>query len=235
MADGSTKPIGTIKIGDAVTALNPVTGHSGPRRVTRIWRHNDSVFYLRVERHVIATTRNHPFWNSTEGRFERADQFKLGDGVLTASGEIREVGPQRAVRGVSATVYNLTVADLHTYYVTSGDDSILVHNCGANDLDFFQARDRVSEHVFPLHGSGTESTGSKFNPGATEDDILDLVYEGLQGSTSSLSGNHSHVYDYGRVVGQVQRGDGTWVNTTRATIWINDGQLGTIHPTLAMP
>jgi hypothetical protein len=31
-------------------------------------------------------------------------------------------------------MYNLTVADVHTYYVVAGDTPVLVHNCGADDL-----------------------------------------------------------------------------------------------------
>ncbi len=31
-----------------------------------------------------------------------------------------------------ATVYNLTVAELHTYYILLEDTPTLVHNCGFN-------------------------------------------------------------------------------------------------------
>ncbi|MEU1034383.1 hypothetical protein ABZ402_37880 [Streptomyces mirabilis] len=52
-------------------------------------------------------------------------------------------------------MYNLTVQQLHTYYVLAGETPVLVHNCGPMDLNFNQIRQRIKNHswsttVIPL-------------------------------------------------------------------------------------
>ena len=43
MADGSTKAISEVKAGDEVLASDPETGEQGPRKVTNVWAHADTV------------------------------------------------------------------------------------------------------------------------------------------------------------------------------------------------
>jgi hypothetical protein len=51
---------------------------------------------------------------------------------MTPSAQVRVTAVKHRID--VAQVYNLTVADLHTYYVVAGDTPVLVHNCGP-DLD----------------------------------------------------------------------------------------------------
>ncbi|MFI6850359.1 Hint domain-containing protein [Kitasatospora sp. NPDC050467] len=72
MADGSTKPISDVAIGDEVLAAdqNDVT-NQGPEQVAATWVHNDSNLVdisIRAEsgeQVTIHTTMNHPFWDDT--------------------------------------------------------------------------------------------------------------------------------------------------------------------------
>ena len=64
MADGTTKPISEVEVGDWVLAEDPETGERGPRRVTHLWMPLG---------HDVATTEDHPFWNATDGEWQRAD------------------------------------------------------------------------------------------------------------------------------------------------------------------
>jgi RHS repeat-associated protein len=127
MADGTTKPISEVEVGDEVLAYDPETGERGPRKVTHLWVHQDALVDLEIGGAVVATTEDHPFWNDTERRWQRADALDAGDLVLTADGGRVQVG-QLASESRSGTAYNLTVDDIHTYYVQAGDEEVLVHN-----------------------------------------------------------------------------------------------------------
>ncbi len=131
MADGSTKPIAEVEVGDWVLAEDPETGGRGPRAVTHLWVHQDNLLDLEIDGHAVTTTEDHPFWNHTDGEWQRADVLDPGDMVLTADGATRTVDGIDSKSARTATAYNLTVDDIHTYFVMAGEAEILVHNqCG---------------------------------------------------------------------------------------------------------
>jgi RHS repeat-associated protein len=130
MADGTTKPISEIKIGDQVLATDPETGEQGARTVTALWIHNDTLIDLKVGNARLATTDDHPFWNATDGEWQPALAIGYGDQLLTAEGTtvpVRGFIPNSARH---ATAYNLAIDDIHTYYVLAGNMPVLVHNTG---------------------------------------------------------------------------------------------------------
>ena len=131
MADGSRKPIEDVEVGDRVLATDPETGETAARDVTHLWVHQDTVVDLIVDGDVITATEDHPFWNDTDQKWQRADQLDEGDLVRSADGQLLRVDGLEEPTARSATAYNLTVDDIHTYYVGAGDGSVLVHNtCG---------------------------------------------------------------------------------------------------------
>ncbi|TDO55249.1 pretoxin HINT domain-containing protein [Kribbella sp. VKM Ac-2571] len=87
MADGSTKPISSVKIGDMVVATDPETGERGPRRVTHLWVHTDTLFVLATDGGSITTTEDHPFWNASDHVYQRADELGVGDELLMPTGQ----------------------------------------------------------------------------------------------------------------------------------------------------
>lgn len=136
MADGTTKPISKVEVGDEVRATDPETGEDGARKVTRLWVHQDELLTLQLEDGAhVTTTEDHPFWNATDQQWQRADQLDEGDRLLTADGEtstVEGVDPDTAHQG---TAFNLTVDDIHTYYVEVGDEQVLVHNKNTCERD----------------------------------------------------------------------------------------------------
>jgi intein/homing endonuclease len=133
MADGTTKPISEINIGDWVIAEDPETGERGAREVTHLWVHQDTVVDLEIDGHDIATTEDHPFWNHTDNEWQRADTLDRGDLVLTADGTTLTVNGLDWTSTRTTTAYNLTIDNIHTYFVGAGDEDVLVHNqCGPN-------------------------------------------------------------------------------------------------------
>ncbi|MGW9133467.1 polymorphic toxin-type HINT domain-containing protein [Streptomyces sp. NPDC055681] len=155
LADGSSKPISTVKAGDTVLATDPQTGVTAPEKVQNvIVTTTDKDFttltldtapvrgppqHGKTDVQTLTTTWHHPFWDATHQRWTDAHQ-------LTAGTELRQPdGTTVCICGVRnfhqhSTTYDLTVGTLHTYYVLAGGTPLLVHNCptgGAADLPDF--------------------------------------------------------------------------------------------------
>jgi hypothetical protein len=128
MADGTTKAISKLRVGDLVVAADPITGLRAARRVTRVWVHEDTLLDLRIGVDLVTTTEDHPFWNATDGEWQDVSEFDLGDEILAANGERIRTGGVRAGSAHAGLAYNLSVDGLHTYFVAAGDESVLVHN-----------------------------------------------------------------------------------------------------------
>jgi RHS repeat-associated protein len=137
MADGTTIAISEIQPGDRVWATDPQTGEEGPRTVTAVWVHNDTIIDLELDDNgmavAIATTENHPFWNHTDQQWQRADALDPGDLLYTPDGTRITITGLDWTTVHTDSAYNLTVADLHTYYVLAGTTPVLVHNEGGDD------------------------------------------------------------------------------------------------------
>jgi RHS repeat-associated protein len=136
MADGSTKPISKVEVGDLVLAADPEQGKQGPRKVTALWVHQDSVQKLTLDGGAtVTTTEDHPFWSESDRTWKRADQLDSGDALLTTTGKrTKVVGLLAGTRSIGFA-YNLTVDDLHTFYVLAGSQSLLVHNTCPDGLE----------------------------------------------------------------------------------------------------
>ena len=129
MADGTVQRIDSLKPGDKVLAADPETGERGPRAIERVWVHDDDLFELTTNVGALVTTEDHPFWNATKRQWQRADELALGDQLGGTSGPVAGGGTLLVSVGRRAAAYNLTVSDIHTYYVLAGDAPVLVHNC----------------------------------------------------------------------------------------------------------
>ncbi|NIK62307.1 polymorphic toxin-type HINT domain-containing protein [Kribbella shirazensis] len=183
MGDGTRKPISQVKVGDEVLATDPETGERGPRKVTHLWVHTDTLLELEVEGGTLTTTEDHPFWNATDSAYQRADQLDPGDKLLGADGRlVRVIGLSAGSHRV-ATAYNLTVDDIHTYYVLVGSTPVLVHNsngCGTvgsvdaliknldNDVIFHYTDQKGLQGII---GSGTIRADSKGRTYVTQEMI----------------------------------------------------------------
>ncbi|WP_246002748.1 polymorphic toxin-type HINT domain-containing protein [Allorhizocola rhizosphaerae] len=130
MADGTTKQIRELSVGDQVLAADPKESQQGARQVTHVWVHDDKLVELHTSDGTILTTEDHPFWNATDQQWQRADALDPGDTLLAADGGHPTVTELSRRSKHTAAAYNLTVADFHTYYVMAGNTPVLVHNSG---------------------------------------------------------------------------------------------------------
>ncbi|WP_051110719.1 polymorphic toxin-type HINT domain-containing protein [Longispora albida] len=161
MADGSVKPIAAIAVGDKVLATDPETGETAAREVTQLHLNLDSdltdltIHGEHGSEPLIATTQEHPFWNATTGSWTGAGSLKPGDRLLTAgNGEVTVTQTANFTGG--RWMHNLTVSELHTYYVLAGSTPVLVHNAGCDEWAAKFASKNGGE-IQTFHGPGGQN------------------------------------------------------------------------------
>ncbi|MEV6304032.1 polymorphic toxin-type HINT domain-containing protein [Actinoplanes sp. NPDC051861] len=137
LPDGTTKAIEDVEAGDEVLAADAEDGEQGARAVQKLWVHDDDLYVLTIDGNRLVTTEDHPFWNVTDRRWEGAEELDRGDLVRTPTGTARVDGFDISDHRY-ASAYNLTVADLHTYYVLAGNVPVLVHNVGCGPSSYFR-------------------------------------------------------------------------------------------------
>ncbi|WP_255436090.1 RHS repeat-associated core domain-containing protein [Salinispora sp. H7-4] len=197
LADGSTKPIKDIEVGDLVWATDPQTGYEGPREVTHLWVHEDQLVDLRVDGGDVTTTEDHPFWNETDRQWQDSQDLDPGDLLHTAAGQTLAVVGLDWVTTQRGMAYNLTVADIHTYYVLAGDTPVLVHNTGGCDFDLEGIQHARDRHL---------KDGKDWDPNAGyfgKDEDFGALARGSAGQIGirQENGNIKYVINAGRVVG----------------------------------
>ncbi|MFI9384805.1 polymorphic toxin-type HINT domain-containing protein [Kutzneria sp. NPDC052558] len=161
MADGSSKPISQVRVGDQVANSVPGDATLQTHTVQKvIVTQTDRDFVdLTVKKlstalgkaaaglaasailsfaapasadtSTLAATFRHPFYDLTQAAFVDAVDLHPGDRLQTADGAPAEVTSIRAYHQTEVT-YDLTINGLHTYYVEAGDTAVLVHNANAD-------------------------------------------------------------------------------------------------------
>lgn len=136
LADGTTKPIEDVELGDAITVTDPLTGETTTRKVVAtIVTADDKRFVDLTVRSAdgdsseLISTVTHPFWVESSDSWVDAGNLKPGMTLRTTNGDTAEVESVRSFDKRQRT-YDLTVEGIHTYYVLAGDISVLVHNSG---------------------------------------------------------------------------------------------------------
>ncbi|MFV2117953.1 polymorphic toxin-type HINT domain-containing protein [Streptomyces sp. Act-28] len=143
--DGSTKPIEEVELGDKLMVTDPETGETTVREVAgTIVTEDDKHFVdLTIEGETgkpeaLVSTTTHPFWVESENRWIEAGDLKPGMKLRTAEGD---VAPVQAVHQFDKRqrTHDLTLTNIHTYYVLAGATPVLVHNsnglCGTAALE----------------------------------------------------------------------------------------------------
>ncbi|MCX5261752.1 polymorphic toxin-type HINT domain-containing protein [Streptomyces canus] len=160
MADGTTKDIEDVKVGDEVWATDPETGETKAGEVTRlISTENDKKFNeisVATDQGIekLTATYEHPFWSPSEQRWVEAHELAPGMTLLTDDRRTAIVTGNRAFAHHART-YNLTIEGLHTYYVLAGKTPVLVHNAGCDEWAAKNAATNGGE-IFKFFGPGGE-------------------------------------------------------------------------------
>ncbi|MDO5083338.1 MAG: polymorphic toxin-type HINT domain-containing protein [Arachnia propionica] len=138
MADGSTKPITEVQVGDRVVSHDPISGNNVEGTVEQLHVHEDvPTLKLTTTAGEITTTATHPFYVEDKGWLP-AGELREGDHLRPADGSTStvEVLTLQAT-GHTQTVHNLTITGWKNYHVLTKDNvesiPVLVHNDGPCD------------------------------------------------------------------------------------------------------
>ncbi|QQS44421.1 hypothetical protein IPM65_02370 [Candidatus Roizmanbacteria bacterium] len=119
----NTKSIRDIREGDTVTSYNLDENRLTESKVMEQIIHLDAKVQYFIINGNIKTTAEHPFWVNGE-RWTRAHEIKVGDWLLTPTGEKVEISDIESYSAVE-TVYNLELeGEEHNYFA----ENVLVHN-----------------------------------------------------------------------------------------------------------
>ncbi|MEU8273225.1 Hint domain-containing protein [Microbispora bryophytorum] len=138
MADGSHKPIELVKAGDKVLATDPVSDRTAAKPVSAVISGAGDKSFVEITLDtqggkgggtgLVTATDQHPFWVIDLQRWVSAKDLDTGMQLRTPAGTRARVVALEKRMALRQCAYNLTVADLHTYYVAAGDVDVLVHN-----------------------------------------------------------------------------------------------------------
>ena len=124
MADGSFKPIDSIKIDEEVKSFDFNNNKIVSNKVAKLFNVQTDSFLL--INNNLKVTDKHPFAVGFN-KWKQAAELKVGDKIMGNSfTEIKSI--KRILR--TADVFNLSVNGTMNYYVSDGKDLFLVHNKG---------------------------------------------------------------------------------------------------------
>ena len=124
--ENGLRPISEIKIGEKVWAFNEETGEKSLQEVVHLILGEGAKELVDItleNGEMVTATAEHPFYVNKE--WVNAGDLVGGNVLLSLGGEVVGIKSVRSYRQ-EQDVYNLTVANDHTYYV--GSDEVLSHN-----------------------------------------------------------------------------------------------------------
>ncbi|MFD7831140.1 polymorphic toxin-type HINT domain-containing protein, partial [Kitasatospora sp. NPDC059803] len=173
MADGSSRQIEQIRVGDHVRATDPESGETSSRRVdATIYTPDDRDFtdlmIISPDRAtgMITSTGNHPFWVESQRTWRNAADLKAGDTLRTATGQTAQITSTRHWKTLQPA-YNLTVNTVHTYHVLAGATPVLVHNSGGCLIvlrNWSSQQFKVGNEAFLLDRKGMDHILTRHHP-----------------------------------------------------------------------
>ncbi|MCL6458432.1 MAG: HINT domain-containing protein, partial [Gorillibacterium sp.] len=164
--DEGEKNIEDIEVGDMVLSKAEETGEVAYKVVTATFNHEtEEIYKIQVSDQVIESTYNHPFWVDGKG-WTFVKDLKVGDLLVQSDGHTLRIESIELLHK-QVTVYNMTVDEFHTYFVS--DLGIWVHNtnCGYKDITVGKSVRNVETNVMradfekSLVGDGWTKTVTK--------------------------------------------------------------------------
>lgn len=167
MADGSTKQLDQVMVGDKVKATDPATGKTSGRTVIKVWINHDTDLM-----DVTATTNT---W--TEAR-----HLKPGDRLRTSDGRAATVAATVVVSG-DRDMWDLTVAADHDFYVATPVADVLVHNNSCRKFGFADAPRIAGVYTITLK----RGNAYKVYVGASASNVHKRIHEAFTDPKSAIN------------------------------------------------
>ncbi|ARQ71957.1 hypothetical protein CAG99_26785 [Streptomyces marincola] len=213
LADGGVRDIEDVRVGDLVLATDPDTGRTVAKPVTREITGDGEKNLVDITvtaggtDDILTATSEHPFWVEELDAWVDAGQLRPGQWLRTSAGTHVQITAV-AHRTHEATVHNLTVADLNTYYVSVAGTDALVHNAsgcipelrnwapryfqvGPDNQSVQLSRERMN-HILIRHHPRYFSTPptqrqSFFRDGMTISDVEDVIRTTLMQNRAEIA------------------------------------------------
>ena len=131
LGDGQLLPIADVQVGDEVLAYDFDTGAMVAREVMATLPHTDWLLDAYFsDGTVMEVTEDHRFWSITDDAWVELQDLDSNDQLLTPDGSMVTVDWLDWDAGTAAPAWDLTVDDVHNFFVTAEHDGepILVHN-----------------------------------------------------------------------------------------------------------
>ncbi|VTS00347.1 polymorphic toxin-type HINT domain-containing protein [Tuwongella immobilis] len=170
--------------GDAILSRDEhdLNGPIEVQIVEFVFERSPLIFELRVAGQFIETTAEHPFWVVNRG-WTPVWELTIGDSLTTITGETVSVeGVHETDR--RQTVYNLRVAEFHTYFVGCDEwgFSVWAHNVDCGDVwRAIGGKGEVPEAAREAVNRVTEAV----NRGASKTEVRDLLKQIPDGPASN--------------------------------------------------
>lgn len=138
---------------------------------------------------VIHTTQRHPFFDRTVRNWRYAGELRVGDKLAGAGGSAQTVAEVLGVRSyqLNRLMLDLTIRQAHTFFVTVGPFSALVHNCSLASTARTAAREAPEDATMTSAARfrGTNMTevgysGPSSRPAYLEPEISENIQHGGQ-------------------------------------------------------
>jgi large repetitive protein len=211
MADGTQEPIGDIKVGDKVRATDPKTGKTEAKSVTALHNNHDTDLAdvtikdtKSGKTTTLHATWHHPFWNASSKQWTEASDLKAGDRLRDANGQTTQMVVAVKIWTGLAWMRDLTVDDIHTYYVMAGATPVLVHNTGVNCENAPNSDGNLYRGVHEGHDHYDAAGEGRAVPNGGHSDPA----RHAAGDTNSEMTSWSHDIDEARTAAADRGGDG---------------------------
>jgi hypothetical protein len=175
---------------------------------------------------TVVATDHHPFWAPQLHRWVNATDLQPGQWLQTSTGTWVQITALKRWTQ-HARVHNLTVDNLHTYYVLAGNTPVLVHNCGG-DIGLDSEGEAYVKSKHTESGDRFDDSKGAFNP---DEDLYDLAEKANDfPGVLQDNGNCAHVCTADHVVGHESQRDGGMPTNVYTVISDRWGGVKTMHP-----
>jgi hypothetical protein len=235
MADGTTKDIEDLKVGDEILGTDPETGATSPQKVTAEILGEGLKNLVKItivdqqgDEQTITATDKHPFWAVDLHQWVDATALKPGQWLRTSAGTLVQVKAlQRWTQ--TAQVHNLSVTGPHTYYVLAGQTPVLVHNASCVDAMLDDASEAYVRGKHMPGGRQVTSDKSVFNSDVDLDDLVDNANR-CKCHGPNANGNFERDVDAGTVIGRLSENADGLPTTWYRVVQDKYGGVITMHP-----
>ncbi|MFF4157442.1 polymorphic toxin-type HINT domain-containing protein [Streptomyces sp. NPDC001678] len=201
MADGSHRPIRSLRVGDVVLATDPETGERRAEPVTAAFKHDTErlVDISFTGGSSLTSTAGHRVYTVEHG-WTLVSELRTGDRLRGPDGALHAVSDLRDRSGLAPElVFDLTVDQFHTFYVSTEGarpQDVLVHNC--LNLSDETAMPSSGAHTLSKHVNVTPTEAARIAGGTGKPNGVWSSAEIAQQAVDRVVSDYFYPYKPGR-------------------------------------